>query len=110
MHWRRQARAEGREKAPAWDERRAARHAARRALERGAPNAEPFSKIDVHERDGWVCGLCREPVDRSLSWPEPLSASLDHILPLSKGGEHTLDNVQCAHLVCNLQKGATQTA
>lgn len=30
---------------------------------------------------------------------------MDHIVPLSRGGEHSLDNVQCAHLSCNCRKG-----
>lgn len=110
MHWRRVARAEGREKAPVWDDQRAARHYARRALTKGAPEAEIFVYREVYERDDWLCGICRTAVDETLTWPDPQSASLDHVVPLSKGGTHTLDNVQCAHLVCNLQKGATLAA
>jgi 5-methylcytosine-specific restriction endonuclease McrA len=60
----------------------------------------------VFERDGWTCGLCSEPVDPALSWPDPQSASLDHVLPLSRGGSHTMANVQLAHLGCNVEKGA----
>lgn len=105
MHWRRKARAEGREKAPVWDESRKANWKKREALKRGANGAESFSYPDVYERDSWVCGLCGESIDRSLSWPDPLSVSLDHIVPLSKGGAHTMANVQAAHLVCNVSKG-----
>jgi 5-methylcytosine-specific restriction endonuclease McrA len=28
-----------------------------------------------------------------------------YIVPLSKGGTHTYDNVQCAHFGCNSRKG-----
>ena len=35
----------------------------------------------------------------------PDCASLDHITPLSKGGTHTLDNVQIVHPVVNALKG-----
>lgn len=35
-----------------------------------------------------------------------MGASLDHIIPLSRGGHHTADNVQAAHLACNHRKGA----
>lgn len=35
----------------------------------------------------------------------PDCASLDHIKPLSKGGTHTLDNVQIVHPVVNALKG-----
>ena len=66
--------------------------------------------VDVFERDDWLCGLCGEPVDKDLAWPDPTSASLDHIIPLSRGGAHTLDNVQLAHLVCNIRKNNQVTA
>ena len=59
----------------------------------------------VFERDGWICGICAEPVDRTLAHPNPRSASLDHLVPLSRGGAHTYDNVRATHLTCNLKKG-----
>ena len=37
---------------------------------------------------------------------DPLSLSVDHVIPLSKGWEHSYSNTQPAHLVCNLKKGA----
>lgn len=104
MHWRRKARAEGRESAPAWDERRKANYHKRRAQKR-TTQVEDLEPLDIYERDIWLCGLCMTPVDSDLSWPDPRSASLDHILPLSKGGTHTYENVQLAHLNCNVSKG-----
>lgn len=67
--------------------------------------AERFLPGEVFERDGWVCGICAEPVDPTVAYPGRLSASLDHIVPLSKGGSHTRANAQCAHLGCNSKKG-----
>ena len=67
-----------------------------------------FQKVDrleVFERDGWLCGICCKPVDRTLLYPDRRSASLDHVIPLSRGGSHALGNVQCSHLDCNRQKG-----
>lgn len=106
MHWRRAARAEGREEPPQWDERRKANWQKRSALKRGAAAAERFTVAGIFERDGWTCGICLEPVEAGLVWPDPMSASLDHVVPLSAGGAHTPENVQCAHLVCNTRKGA----
>lgn len=59
----------------------------------------------IWERDGSICQLCKEPVDPDLKWPDPLSRSFDHIVPLSKGGTHEFANVQLAHAVCNSIKG-----
>ena len=78
--------------------------ARRRMLKQQADQGERFAPEDVYERDGWSCGLCQAPVDPGLAWPHPMSASVDHILPLSQGGSHTLANVQCAHLSCNSRK------
>tara|TARA_Y100001958_G_scaffold138805_1_gene112264 strand:+ start:735 stop:1565 length:831 start_codon:yes stop_codon:yes gene_type:complete len=50
-----------------------------------------------------------EPIDRTLRYPEPLSASLDHIVPLSKGGENSAENFQASHLVCNISIGNRKT-
>jgi 5-methylcytosine-specific restriction endonuclease McrA len=43
-------------------------------------------------------------VNPALLWPHPKSASLDHVVPLIDGGEHTYANVQLAHLACNVGK------
>lgn len=104
MHWRRKARAEGREANPGWDERRKANYHKRRALKHGT-QVEDLQPVDIYERDVWLCGLCMTPVDPDCAWPDPMSPSLDHIKPLSLGGTHTYENVQLAHLVCNVSKG-----
>lgn len=65
-----------------------------------------MSRAKVYERDRWRCGLCKRKVDRRLSYPHPMSVSLDHVLPMSRGGGHTYANVQCSHLKCNVDKGA----
>lgn len=104
MHWRRKARAEGREANPAWNEARKAHSHKRRAQKLGT-QVEDLRPIDIYERDIWLCGICSTPVDPDLSHPHPMSPSLDHILPLSRGGTHTYENVQLAHLTCNVSKG-----
>ena len=67
----------------------------------------PTEQIDpliVFERDGWICQICHHEIDRSAKWPHRSSPSVDHIVPLSRGGDHTWANVQCAHLGCNSSK------
>lgn len=85
--------------------RRAENWQRRRAQKLAAPT-ESFRHVDVYERDGWVCGICTDPVDPALRYPDPMSASLDHVVPLSLGGSHTMDNVRLAHLRCNTVRQA----
>src|SRR5690606_41336129 len=59
---------------------------------------EPINSIKVFERDGWICGICHDPIDPAVPWPDDRSKSLDHIVPMSKGGGHVWSNVQAAHL------------
>lgn len=75
----------------------------RRAAKRGAA-VEVFTSIEIFERDGWKCGICRRKVSRALAYPDPKSASLDHVVPLSEGGEHSRANTRLAHLDCNVQR------
>jgi hypothetical protein len=71
-----------------------------RAARHGVPY-EPVNRLRVFERDGWICGLCSEPVARE-------DASLDHVVPMSRGGAHSYANTQCSHLLCNIRKGARE--
>lgn len=77
-----------------------------RRTHKEAAAVEEISSRRVYERDGWICQLCGESVDKTLRNRHPMMASLDHIVPVSKGGAHTYDNVQLAHLSCNNAKGA----
>lgn len=84
------------------ERRRASEHRRRAALK--AAVSERFSPTEVFQRDRWICALCGEPVDKSLRFPEPMSASLDHRVPLALGGDHTRANTQCSHWLCNSRK------
>lgn len=79
----------------------------RRNLIISATESESFDKVEIFERDKWICQVCRRKVNRNLSYPNPMSASLDHILPMALGGGHTQANVQLAHLRCNIKKSHT---
>lgn len=92
------------EKALWTDARRDAYHR-RRALKAETSTGRPVLLADIRERDGNRCHLCSKAVPNK-AWPHPLSASLDHVIPLSRGGIHDPDNVKLAHLRCNVEKGA----
>jgi len=81
---------------PGRDAKRAT-DAARFALTRGAPNAERFTLDEIYERDNAVCSLCGEHVVRN-------QATMDHIVPVTRGGPHTRANVALAHRSCNTRK------
>ena len=52
-----------------------------------------------------VCGICGQPVDFDFKFPHPLSPTVDHIVPVSKGGHPSaLENLQLAHRGCNREK------
>lgn len=56
-------------------------------------------------KTGEVCAICGGYIDKSLKFPNPMSPSVDHKIPVSKGGRSTLDNLQLTHLCCNKAKG-----
>jgi 5-methylcytosine-specific restriction endonuclease McrA len=57
------------------------------------------------ERDGNICRLCSTEIDLNLARNSRWGATIDHIVPLSKGGSDELDNLQLAHWICNIKKG-----
>lgn len=85
------------------------RNRKRRAVRSGSHWADVVSLEYLAKRDGCRCQLCGRKVDMtrrtSASKHDPLSPSVDHVIPLSKGGEHSMANTQLAHLGCNMSKG-----
>ena len=61
-------------------------------------------------RDGGDCRLCGNHVDLSLKWPDPMSSSIDHIVPVALGGTDDEENLQLTHLTCNCAKQARVAA
>lgn len=52
-----------------------------------------------------ICGICGQPVDKTIKNPDPMAATVDHIIPISRGGHPSaLENLQLAHRWCNRQK------
>lgn len=65
---------------------------------------EPVRRVAIFIRDKWTCQLCGEPIEQDLTWPHKMYPSLDHIVPLSNGGGHSMDNCQATHFLCNVRK------
>lgn len=77
----------------------------RRALKLAASVGEVDLDALWVANDG-CCQLCGDQIDRTIKAPLAMSASVDHIVPLSRGGSHEQSNLQWTHLVCNKRKGA----
>lgn len=80
------------------------RRSARKRSNTPQPRAS-IRKHRIHVRDGWTCQLCGDPIDQAVKVPHPLAATLDHVIPLAKGGAHSEANLQTAHFLCNSRKG-----
>jgi len=64
-----------------------------------------FDAEEIFDRDDWNCHICGKPINPSEKHPAPMSATIDHLIPILKGGRHIRENVKAAHLRCNIQKG-----
>ncbi|HET6922138.1 MAG TPA: HNH endonuclease [Anaeromyxobacteraceae bacterium] len=57
-----------------------------------------FSRFNIYARDDSTCQYCGRRLPRS-------ELNLDHVLPRSRGGSTTWENVVCSCVACNLRKG-----
>lgn len=62
-------------------------------------------RLKVFKRDNYACVLC----GRSPSVNIGTSLHVDHIVPFSKGGDHSLDNLRTLCDRCNLARGNDET-
>ena len=82
----------------------------RRARKRDAFVA-PVWRKKVYAADGYRCHLCNRKCKDKFSYlpnsqvPHPLSPTLDHVIPLAKGGTHEPSNCRTACYECNNRKG-----
>lgn len=60
----------------------------------------------LHKRDKGICHICKNKVDMNLNTNDDMYGSIDHVIPLAKGGTHTWDNIKLSHRICNSIKGA----
>lgn len=79
--------------------------AARRRARKRGNGAEPYARQEIFRRDGWRCHICRKAVRRSVVAPHPLAPTIDHLVPIARGGADAPWNVATAHFLCNSIKG-----
>lgn len=67
------------------------------ALREFIPQNRPpaFTRFNVFLRDGFACSYCGSPENLTF----------DHVIPRSKGGRTSWDNIVAACAPCNLKKG-----
>jgi hypothetical protein len=64
-------------------------------------------RFSIYLRDGWVCRLCDEPVDRFAVHPKSLAPTIDHVIPVSRDGTDDEYNLRLAHSSCNTRRNVT---
>lgn len=72
--------------------------------------AETFTVRDLGIRDNWRCHICGKKVPEREYKARDLDPTIDHLLPVSYGGSHTLANTALAHNRCNWQRNNTGPA
>lgn len=88
--------------------------------EKRIKNADSDGKVcirTVYKRDGGICYLCGARCSFNDWKPGTVRAwsagdtypTIDHVIPISKGGKDTLENVRLACWKCNVSKGARCT-
>lgn len=84
----------------------------RAARMRGAViEVERYTTQEIAERDNWTCHLCKRKVaKRQLPVGHPRSATIDHLVPISAGGDDVRANVALAHWSCNAARSDTGAA
>lgn len=84
----------------------------RAARMRGAAiEVERYTTQEIAERDNWTCHLCKRKVTkRQLPHAHPRSATIDHLVPVSAGGDDVRANVALAHWSCNAARSDTGAA
>lgn len=57
-------------------------------------------------RDKGICWICGGKCDKDVDSNDNMYPSVDHVIPISRGGKDSWDNVKLAHRLCNTLKGA----
>lgn len=75
------------------------------ARRQGVAKPSRLSADFLINRDGNLCRLCNTEIDLTLPRNDRFGATIDHVVPLSKGGSDDVENMQLAHWICNIRKG-----
>ena len=79
-------------------------------LKRARSNGRFDADIDIYkliERDGEYCYLCGDGVHFNNHYNDPKYPTIEHVMPIARGGTHSWDNVKVACRECNTRKSTT---
>lgn len=72
---------------------------------------ERYTEVQLIALYGSSCHICKTPIDLlaprktgKLNWE--IGLHVDHLVPISKGGNDTIKNVRPSHGLCNVKRGA----
>ena len=71
------------------------------AIRDAATAARPGLLPALIRRQNGKCGICRKQLPEDLA-----EVHIDHVFPVTKGGDNDIGNLQAAHRSCNAAKGA----
>ncbi len=74
-----------------------------RIYRNGKPDRD-VTLTKLYMRDMGICALCGKHIDFDCDVNSNNYPTIDHIIPISKGGLHKWDNVQLACRGCNMKK------
>lgn len=82
----------------------------RKASQFSAEFEESITRREVFKKGGGKCYICNNATHfETLDEYSPLLATVDHVIPWTKGGAHNWNNVKLCCLRCNLIKGNRET-
>jgi 5-methylcytosine-specific restriction endonuclease McrA len=82
-----------------------ATHGQRRRARLADAFVEDVDRLRVFEADGYRCHICRKMTNPARQVPHPKAPTIDHVIPLGRGGTHEPSNCRTACFSCNSSKG-----
>jgi 5-methylcytosine-specific restriction endonuclease McrA len=70
---------------------------------------ENYTLEEIAARDNFRCGICCKKVLMNKVVPHFKAPTIDHLIPVSEGGDDVKANVQLAHFICNSRRGTGGT-
>ncbi len=69
-------------------------------VEQTGRSAKRVDYSAILQRDGYICQICKGAIVPQMI----ANVHFDHVIPISKGGNHSSDNIVVTHTYCNIKK------